>query len=73
VAYGIEWLPPHAPDLNPEERCNGAVNPALQNAPPCSAHELHRLARRGFVRLSRRPDALRGFFHHVGLSVKHVS
>lgn len=68
--YRIEWLPRYAPELNPEELCNGAVKRALLNAAPASVDELHRLARRGFRRLGRRPDLLRGFFRHVGLSLK---
>jgi transposase len=67
--YRLEWLPSYAPDLNPEELCNGAVKRELQNAAPASVDELHRLARRGFLRLGRRPDVLRGFFDHVGLPV----
>jgi transposase len=71
--YRIEWLPPYAPELNPEELCtwgNGAVKRDLQSAAPASVDELHQLARRGFRRLGRRPDLLHGFFRHVGLSVK---
>jgi transposase len=71
--YRLEWLPPYAPDLNPEELCNGAVKRALYNAVPGSVDELHRLARRGFVRLGRQPVVLHHYFQHVGLSVNHIS
>jgi transposase len=67
--YRLEWLPPYAPDLNPEELCNGAVKRALQNAAPASVDDLHRDARRGFIRLGRRPDTLAAFFRHAGLRV----
>jgi transposase len=67
--YRLEWLPPYAPDLNPEELCNGAVKRAALNAAPRSVDELHQLARRSFRRLARRPELLDSFFHHVGLSV----
>jgi transposase len=67
--YQLEWLPPYAPDLNPEELCNGAVKRATLNAVPGSVDELHQSARRSFRRLDRRPDLLESFFHHVGLSV----
>jgi transposase len=67
--YRLEWLPPYAPDLNPEELCNGAVKRATLNAVPGSVDELHQSARRHFRRLDRRPGLLDGFFHHVGLSV----
>jgi len=66
--YRIEWLPPYAPDLNPEELCNGAVKRALQNAVPGSVDDLHRLARTGFRRLGRQPTVLQRFFQHVGLA-----
>jgi transposase len=67
--YQTEWLPPYAPDLNPEELCNGAVKRALLNAQPGSVAELRRDARRGFIRLGHRTTELHRFFHHVGLSV----
>jgi transposase len=67
--YQLEWLPPYAPDLNPEELCNGAVKRATLNAPPGSIDDLHAAARRSFRRLARRPHLLDSFFRHVGLSV----
>lgn len=67
--YRLEWLPPYAPDLNPEELCNGAVKRDLLNAAPSSVNELHQLARGSFRRLGRHPDLLDGFFRHVGLHV----
>ena len=67
--YRLEWLPPYAPDLNPEELCNGAVKRDLQNALPGSVDELHRFARRGFRRVGRHPDTLAAFFRHAGLRV----
>ena len=68
--YAIEWLPPYAPDLNPEELCNGAVKRDMLNAVPVSVDELHRAARRGFLCLGRQPAALHHFFRHVGLALK---
>lgn len=67
--YRLEWLPPYAPELNPEELCNGAVKRELLNALPASVAELHRQARRAFARLGRRSTNLRGFFAHAGLTV----
>jgi transposase len=67
--YQIEWLPPYAPDLNPEELCNGAVKRDLLNATPGTVDELQRLARRSFRRLGRRPELLHSFFRHAGLRV----
>ena len=67
--YQVEWLPAYAPDLNPEELCNGAVKRELLNAAPASVDLLLHQTRRSFLRLGRRPDLLRGFFRHVGLDV----
>jgi transposase len=71
--YRLEWLPPYAPELNPEELCNGWVKQDMHNAGPASTDELHRMVRRSFRRLSRRPAALHGFFHHARLSVTPFS
>ncbi len=62
-----EWLPPYAPDLNPEETCHGNVKEHLRNATPDSEDELRQQVDRGFARLRQRPDLLQGFFHHAGL------
>jgi transposase len=67
--YQLEWLPPYAPELNPEELCNGVVKQEVLNAQPQSVADLRRLARQSFRRLSRRSPQLQRFFHHVGLSV----
>jgi transposase len=67
--YCIEPLPAYAPELNPEEPCNGAVKRELRNVLPDSVEELHQVVRRCFLRLGRRPDTLRHFFHHAGLAV----
>jgi hypothetical protein len=67
--YRLEWLPLYAPDLNPEELCNGAVKRETLNAVPGSVDELRWQARRAFVRLGRRPAILHGFFRHVGLAL----
>jgi transposase len=71
--YRLEWLPAYAPELNPEELCNGAVKHDLRNALPGSVDELRRLVRGSFVRLGRRPTVLRHFFDHVGLTVERSS
>ena len=67
--YQLEWLPPYAPELNPEALCNGAVKRALRNTQPGSVAELRQQARREFRRLARRTAELERFFRHVGLSV----
>jgi len=65
--YHLEWLPAYAPELNPEELCNGAVKHDLLNTCPASVEDLRHLVRRSFVRLGRQPDRLAGFFRHAGL------
>lgn len=67
--YRLEWLPPYAPDLNPEELCNGAVKRATRNAAPESVDALHRLARDAFRRLGRNPNTLAGFLRHERVRV----
>jgi transposase len=70
--YRLEWLPPYAPELNPEELCNGAVKRELLNAVPGSVDELRQQARRAFRRLGRRPAVLHAFFHHAGLALPNL-
>jgi hypothetical protein len=65
----VAYLPAYAPELNPEEQCNAFVKRALANALPDSVADLHRLARREFVRLQSRPKMIVSFFRHAGLSV----
>ena len=67
--FQVVWVPGYAPELNPEEQCNGAIKRELLNAQPESVEELRRLVRNGFLRLARRPDVLRAFFDHAGLSL----
>ncbi len=65
----MAYLPAYAPELNPEEQCNALVKRAMENALPGSVADLHRLARREFGRLQRRPEMIVSFFRHAGLSV----
>jgi len=65
--FRLEWLPPYAPDLNPEESCNSVVKAEMRNALPASVEELRDMARRGFLRLQHRPEMLRGFLRRARL------
>ncbi|QRM33488.1 transposase [Microvirga sp. VF16] len=67
--FAVAYLPAYAPELNPEEQCNACVKRAMENALPESVADLHRLARREFVRLQRQPEMIVSFFRHAGLSV----
>lgn len=71
--FHLERLPGYAPDLNPEEGCNGVVKAELRNATPDSVAELRAQARSSFVRLGHRHDVLAAFFHHSGLSLTGLS
>jgi hypothetical protein len=68
----VEWLPPYAPDLNPEEGCHGNIKQHLRNAAPATTHEMRVQVDRAFARLRHRPDLLRGFFRHAGLAVHQL-
>jgi transposase len=68
----VEWLPPYAPDLNPEEGCHGNVKQHLRNALSESVSAIRAQVNRGFARLRRRPDLLYGFFRHAGLAVNQL-
>jgi transposase len=68
----VEWLPPYAPDLNPEEGCHGNVKQHLRNATPGTISELRAQVDRGFARLRRRPDLWLSFFRHAGLGVNQL-
>ena len=65
--FRLEFLPPYAPDLNPEEQCNAVVKKVMLNATPSSIQEMRRLTRRAFRQLQHRPETLRAFFRHARL------
>jgi DDE superfamily endonuclease len=65
----VAWLPPYAPDLHPEEGCPGHSTQHRRHAVPATLHDLRIQVARGFARVGRRPDLIRGFFRHAGLSV----
>jgi transposase len=68
----LEWLPPYAPDVNPEEGCHGNVKQHLRNAAPTNTREIRIQVDRGFARLRQRPDLILGFFRHAGLHVNQL-
>ena len=68
----VEWLPPYAPELNPEEFCHGNVKQRLKNATPASVTEIRQRVNGGFARLRHRPDLLLSFIHAAGLSVRQL-
>jgi transposase len=68
----VEWLPPYAPDVNPEEGCHGHIKQPLRNAAPATTHDIRVQVDRGCARLRPRPDLLLGFFRHAGLPVNQL-
>jgi transposase len=68
----VHWLPPYAPDVNPEEGCHGHVTQHLRNAVPTSISDLRTGVNRGCARLRRRPDLMLGCFRHAGLNVNQL-
>jgi hypothetical protein len=68
----VEWLPPYAPDLNPEEGYHGHVKQHLRNAAPMNTSDIRVQVDRGVARLRQRPDLLLGFFRHAGLNVNQL-
>lgn len=68
----VEWLPPYAPEINPEEYCHGNVKQHLKNATPANKEEIRTMVNRGFARLRHRPDLLLSFVHAAGLSVRQL-
>jgi len=69
----VEWLPPYAPDLNPEEFCHGNAKRHLENVLPDTAMEIRHLLNGQFARIRRDPELILAFFRHAGLHVKQLS
>jgi transposase len=69
----IEWLPPYAPELKPEEFCHGNVKEQIRNTTSESVEEMQQQVDRSFNRLRKRPDLLLSFFRHAGLGVKRLT
>ncbi len=66
------WLPPYAPDVNPEEGCHGHVTQHLRNAVPTSVSDLRAGVKRGLARLRRRLTLILGCFRQAGLDVNQL-
>lgn len=68
--YAAWYLPPYAPDLNPEEQANSVIKSRMANALPADIAELRDLACRSIRYLQRHPSLVTHFFQHAGLHVK---
>jgi hypothetical protein len=72
IAGVVEWRPPHAAALNPEESGQGNGKQPLRHAIPADVNELRTQVDRGLARLRERPDLFRGCFRHAGLQVNQL-
>ena len=68
----VEWLPPYAPDINPEEFCHGTVKQHLRNITCDTVETMQQHIDRQFARLRQRRDMILGFFHHAQLTVNKL-
>ena len=68
----MEYLPPYAPELNPEEYCHGNVKRRMKNGIYQSKSEIRKNLDNGFARLRKRPDILLGCFRHAGLNLNQL-
>jgi transposase len=69
----VEAFPPYAPELNPVDNVWSYVKyNRLPNYTPRNLHELRERITAEFYRLQKRPDLLRSFFKHTGLSLDPI-
>jgi transposase len=66
----IEWLPSHAPELNPDEQVWTQTKYLdLANFCPDNLTELSQAVRHSLAHTKSRPSLLRSFFKHAGLTL----
>lgn len=58
----VENLPAYAPELNPEEYCQGNVKRRIKKSVFFSTEEIRQTLDRGFARLRKRSDIFLGCF-----------
>jgi len=69
----VEEFPPYAPELNPVDNVWSYVKyNRLANYSPRNLDELRERITAEFYRLQNRPDLLRSFFKHTGLSLDPI-
>jgi transposase len=68
----VEFLPPYAPELNPNEYgwSNLKGGPTLANACPEDVHQLRSLVIKAARTSRKRPSLLRAFIHATGLPLR---
>jgi transposase len=68
-AIELFYVPPYAPELNPDEYLNGDLKLGVANrAPARTKPELSTVARSHFRMFQRRPARVRRFFEHPRVS-----
>jgi transposase len=68
-AIALFYLPPYAPELNPDEYVNGDLKLGVaKRAPARTKPELSKAARSHWRMLQRRPERVRRFFEHPRIS-----
>jgi transposase len=71
--FVVEEFPPYAPELNPVDNVWSYVKyNRLANYSPRNLDELRERITAEFYRLQNRPDLLRSFFKHTGLSLDPI-
>src|SRR5260370_21627268 len=71
--FVVEMFPPYAPELNPVDNVWSYVKyNRLPNYTPRNLDELRERITADFSRLRKRPDLLKSFFKHTGLSLDPI-
>lgn len=69
----VEAFPPYAPELNPVDNVWSYVKyNRLPNYAARNLYDLRQRITRELCRLQKRPDLLRSFFKHTGLSLDPI-
>jgi len=69
----VEMFPPYAPELNPVDNVWSYVKyNRLPNYTPRNLDELRERITAEFYRLRKRPDLLKSFLKHTGLSLDPI-
>jgi len=63
AAIELFFLPPYAPELNPDELAWGHIKTRIAKATVQTKHELKAMVERVMRRLQKMPEIVAGFFH----------
>jgi transposase len=65
----VEYFPPYAPELNPEEYCHGYIKQRMRNDVANTLDQLWEHVTRELRRLRHQPAIIASFFRRAGLRV----